>query len=43
MINATEYAQGVASLDYKLSGRLDANMDPILPSIKGSGVLLWTK
>jgi len=43
MINAAKYAQGVASLDYKLSGRLDANMDPILPSIKGSGVFALDK
>lgn len=43
MVTAAEYAQGVASLDYKLSGRLDANMDLILPSIKGSGVFALDK
>lgn len=30
---------GVVSLDYKLSGKLDANMQPIYPSLKGGGVL----
>lgn len=32
-------AQGVISLDYKLSGRLDGNMHPVYPSLKGGGVL----
>ena len=43
MVTAAEYAQGIASLDYKLSGRLDANMDPVLPSIKGEGVFALDK
>ncbi|MCH6200038.1 AsmA family protein [Aquiflexum sp. LQ15W] len=43
MVTAAEYAQGVASLDYRLSGRLDANMDPVLPSIKGEGVFALDK
>lgn len=43
MVTAAEYAQGIASLDYKLSGRLDANMDPILPSIKGEGIFALDK
>jgi AsmA protein len=43
MVTAAAYAQGIASLDYKLSGRLNANMDPILPSIKGEGVFALDK
>jgi len=39
MVSFAEYAQGDASLDYKLAGRLDANMYPILPSIEGGGTL----
>lgn len=36
---AAAYASGKASLDYQLSGRLDPNMYPVLPSIKGEGIL----
>ncbi|MCS4435408.1 AsmA-like C-terminal region-containing protein [Aquiflexum gelatinilyticum] len=43
MVSAAEYAQGIASLDYKLSGRLDANMNPVLPSIKGEGIFALDK
>ncbi|QMW00595.1 AsmA family protein [Spirosoma foliorum] len=32
-------AEGLVSLDYQLGGKLDANMDPILPSLMGGGVL----
>jgi len=39
LVSFAEYAQGDASLDYKLAGRLDANMYPILPSIEGGGTL----
>lgn len=39
MASAAAYASGKASLDYQLAGKLDANMYPILPSIKGEGVL----
>ncbi len=39
MVSFAEYANGDASLDYKLAGRLDANMYPILPSIEGGGTL----
>ncbi|WP_035455887.1 AsmA-like C-terminal region-containing protein [Algoriphagus terrigena] len=39
MVSFAEFAEGKASLDYKLSGRLDANMYPVLPSIKGGGTL----
>jgi AsmA protein len=31
--------EGIVSLDYNLSGKLDANMHPIYPSLKGGGVL----
>lgn len=39
MVSFAEFAEGKASLDYKLSGRLDANMYPVFPSIKGEGIL----
>ncbi|WP_194777483.1 AsmA family protein [Pararhodonellum marinum] len=39
LVSAAAYVQGTASLDYQLAGRLDANMHPVLPSIKGEGVL----
>ncbi len=32
-------AEGIVSLDYQLSGNLDASMHPIYPSLKGGGVL----
>lgn len=32
-------AQGIISLDYQLSGRLDENMQPVYPSLKGGGTL----
>lgn len=32
-------AEGVVSLDYQLSGKLNADMQPIYPSLKGGGVL----
>ncbi|WEK18119.1 MAG: AsmA-like C-terminal region-containing protein [Candidatus Pedobacter colombiensis] len=31
--------KGVVGLDYQLSGKLDANMMPVYPSLKGGGVL----
>ncbi|WP_291786543.1 AsmA-like C-terminal region-containing protein [Cecembia sp.] len=39
LVPAASYMEGVASLDYKLSGSFNANMEPILPSIKGEGIL----
>lgn len=39
MASAAAYASGKASLDYTLSGKLDDEMYPILPSIIGEGVL----
>ncbi len=32
-------AEGTVSLDYTIGGRLDANMKPVYPSLKGGGVL----
>ncbi|HEY1215317.1 MAG TPA: AsmA-like C-terminal region-containing protein, partial [Bryobacteraceae bacterium] len=32
-------AQGIISLDYTLAGRLDGNMRPVYPSLKGGGTL----
>jgi AsmA protein len=32
-------AQGIISLDYNLDGKLNSNMYPIMPSLKGGGVL----
>jgi len=36
-------AQGIVSLDYRLSGRLDGNMHPVYPSLKGGGTLSLSK
>ncbi|RXK81987.1 AsmA family protein [Filimonas effusa] len=43
MVTAAAKAEGVISLDYKLSGKLDANMQPVYPSLKGNGVLTVQK
>jgi AsmA protein len=39
MASAAEYATGLVSVDYKLAGRLNAQMAPLYPSIKGGGTL----
>lgn len=39
MASAAEKAQGIVSLDYKLKGRLNANMEPVFPSLVGNGIL----
>ncbi|SHF87524.1 AsmA-like C-terminal region-containing protein [Flavobacterium defluvii] len=39
MASAAEKAQGIVSLDYKLKGRLNGNMEPVYPSLVGGGVL----
>jgi AsmA protein len=39
MASAAEKAQGIVSLDYKLKGRLNANMEPVYPSLVGNGVV----
>jgi AsmA protein len=39
MATSAKSAQGIVSLDYQLSGKLDKNMHPVYPSLKGGGVL----
>jgi len=39
MATSAKSAAGIVSLDYKLSGKLDKNMHPIYPSLKGGGTL----
>jgi AsmA protein len=39
MASAAENAQGIVSLNYKVGGKLDANMQPIYPSLIGGGTL----
>lgn len=39
MASAAEKAQGIISVDYNLKGRLDKNMEAVLPSLLGNGVV----
>jgi len=39
MASAAESAEGLVSLDYRVAGILDANMQPIYPSLTGGGIL----
>jgi len=39
MASAAGNAEGLVSLDYKLSGQLNSNMQPVYSSLKGGGVL----
>ncbi|TPV33915.1 hypothetical protein FJ651_07085 [Paucihalobacter ruber] len=39
MVSAAAYTEGIAKLDYQLSGILDGEMKPIFPSLAGSGTL----
>jgi AsmA protein len=39
MASAAEKAQGTISLEYKLKGRLNANMEPVYPSLVGNGIV----
>ncbi|MBW7889842.1 MAG: hypothetical protein H3C48_02195 [Chitinophagaceae bacterium] len=39
MASSASGVQGMTGLDYRLSGRLDENMIPVYPSLKGGGVL----
>lgn len=39
LVPAAAKAEGIISLDYQLAGRLNENMDPVYPSLKGGGVL----
>lgn len=43
MATSAANAEGIVSLDYKLGGRLNSNMQPVLPSLKGGGVLSLKK
>jgi len=43
MASAAAYCKGIVSIDYKLKGRLDANMFPVYPSIQGGGTLSLQK
>ncbi|PSL48301.1 AsmA protein [Chitinophaga niastensis] len=39
MATSAASASGIVGLDYHLSGKLDENMNPVYPSLKGEGVL----
>lgn len=39
IVTTAAYTKGLVSLDYQLSGRLNSNMMPVLPSLKGGGTL----
>ena len=39
MATAAASAQGIVSLDYKVKGKLDGNMQAIYPSLEGGGIL----
>ncbi|HEX5155286.1 MAG TPA: AsmA family protein [Parafilimonas sp.] len=39
LASAASKAEGIVSLDYRLNGKLDQNMEPVYPSLKGGGVL----
>jgi AsmA protein len=39
MVTTAAYTEGLVSLDYQLSGRLNSNMQPVYPSLKGGGTL----
>jgi AsmA protein len=39
MATSAANAEGIVSLDYKLSGKLNGDMKPVYPSLKGGGVL----
>jgi AsmA protein len=43
MATSAAKAQGIISLDYSLSGRLDASMRPVYPSLKGGGKVSISK
>ena len=43
LASSASKAQGIISLDYKLAGKLDANMFPVYPSLKGGGTLSISK
>ncbi len=39
MASAAESAEGIVSLDYKVAGKLNSQMQPIYPSLSGGGIL----
>lgn len=39
IVSTAEHAEGIISLDYKLKGVLNQNMEPVLPSLEGNGTL----
>ncbi len=39
MASSAKNAEGLISLDYKIAGRLNSNMMPVYPSLRGSGIL----
>ncbi|QJB39013.1 AsmA family protein [Chitinophaga oryzae] len=39
MASSAASASGIVGLDYRLAGKLDGNMSPVYPSLKGGGVL----
>lgn len=43
MVPSASTVKGIVSLNYQLSGRLDNQMHPVLPSLKGGGVLTLMK
>jgi AsmA protein len=43
MATSASKAQGTISLDYQLAGKLDGNMRPVYPSLKGGGTLSISK
>ncbi|WP_316779680.1 AsmA-like C-terminal region-containing protein [Pedobacter antarcticus] len=43
MATSASSVKGIVGLDYQLSGRLNAAMFPVMPSIKGEGVLTLKK
>jgi len=43
MASSASTAEGIVGLDYKLSGKLNSDMRPVYPSLKGGGVLTLKK
>lgn len=43
LASAASKAEGIVSLDYRLNGKLDGNMYPMYPSLKGGGTLSLKK
>jgi AsmA protein len=43
MVTSAGSAEGIVSLNYKLKGRLNSGMEPVLPSLEGGGTLSLLK